>query len=375
MVPLQKVSFVLLSQESAEAKQIMHQIINSRAKQQAQLNISIMPFLSSVCDGWVTLFKSQSMEIDFPNIENIPFDKLVKSTRVSYKLYSDKKHNKINNKLQKAGSERLALLKTDYNFLQGKFIKRFGQKDLGVFTLDDVPYGNTSQLSIYSEKILDLKSTESLRRFEKNSSSLLMEYSEYLASFINSVLTQPFKNSIDENKRLLIDSKRLKHNDYFFYDKKRKNLLGGNLPVDTQLFLFNIFCQNNFMNNVMPMVFQTSGSFFYRFKLQAYLTSINSLSLILKKYSHSINERQTQTIKQLVEEKEKYFTFENELRNNIFHYGIKEIPISIFKDANHYFEEMIEYSVGIDFDYFIKRIDLSFSIINQLLCDLVRYNL
>lgn len=373
MEPLQKISFVLLSQESAESKQIMHQIVNSRDKQQAQLNISILPFLSSVCDGWVTLIKSQSIDIDLPNIENIPFEKLVKSTRVSYKLYSDKKHNKINNKLQKAGSERLALLKTDYNFLQKKFIKRFGQKDLGIFTIDDVPYGNTSQLSIYLEKILDLKPTTS--GFEKNSSSLLMEYSEYLASFINSVITQPFKNSIDESKSLSLESNKLRHDDYFFYDKKRKNLLGGNLPIDTQLFLFNIFCQNNFINNVMPMVFKASGSLFYRSKLQTYLTSINCLSLILKKHSHSINERQIQTIKQLVEEKEKYFTFENELRNNIFHYDIKEVPVSIFKDANHYFEEMIEYSVGTDFEYFIRRIDSSLSTINQLLCDLIIYNL
>ena len=170
MEPLQKISFVLLSQESAESKQIMYQLANSRFKQQDQLSISIIPFLSSVCDGWLTLFKLHNMDMELPNIENIPFDKLVKSTRVSYKLYSDKKHNKINNKLQKAGLERLALLKTDYNFLQKKIVKLFGQKDLGVFTLDGVPYGNTSQLSIYLEKVLDLKSTSSLSDLENNSS-------------------------------------------------------------------------------------------------------------------------------------------------------------------------------------------------------------
>lgn len=353
----------------------MYQLANSRFKQQDQLSISIIPFLSSVCDGWLTLFKLHNMDMELPNIENIPFDKLVKSTRVSYKLYSDKKHNKINNKLQKAGLERLALLKTDYNFLQKKIVKLFGQKDLGVFTLDGVPYGNTSQLSIYLEKVLDLKSTSSLSDLEKNSSLFLTKYSEYIASFINSVITQPFKNSIDEKKSLSLDSNRLKHDDYFFYDEKRKNLLGGNLPIDTQLFLFNILCQNNFINNVMPIVFQTSGSLFYRSKLQTYLTSINCLSLILKKHSHSINERQIQTIKQLVEEKEKYFTFENKLRNNIFHYGIQEVPVSIFKDTNHYFEEMVEYSVGINFDYFISSVDRSCSIINQLLCELVIYKL
>ena len=105
--PLQKVSFILLSQESAEAKQIIHQLVNSRFKQQEELSISIIPFLSSVCDGWLSFFQSQNIDMELSFIENISFDKLVKSTRVSYKLYSDKKQNKINNKLQDDGLKRL----------------------------------------------------------------------------------------------------------------------------------------------------------------------------------------------------------------------------------------------------------------------------
>lgn len=372
MEPLQKISFILLSQESAATKQIMHQLVNSRFKKQDQLAISIIPFLSSVCDGWLTLFNSFNIDIDLPNIEDVPFPKLVKSTRVSYKLYSDKKHNKINNMLQNEGLERLALLKKDYNFLQRKFIKLFGQKDLGVFTVDGFPYGNTSQLSIYLKKIVELKPTTSLSDREKNASLFLTKYSEHLALFINSVVTQHFSDSIDEKKCLSLDSNRLKHSDYFFYDDKRKNLLDGSLPVDTKLFLFNILCQNNFTNIVMLNVFQGSGSLFFRFKLQSYLISINCLSSILKKYPYSINQSQMYTIQQLVEEKERYFTFQNKLRNNIFHYDIREIPCSVFKDTNHYFEEMIEYSVGIDFDYFITRIEKSCLTINHLLNDLIK---
>ena len=216
MEPLQKISFILLSQESAATKQIMHQLVNSRFKKQDQLAISIIPFLSSVCDGWLTLFNSFNIDIDLPNIEDVPFPKLVKSTRVSYKLYSDKKHNKINNMLQNEGLERLALLKKDYNFLQRKFIKLFGQKDLGVFTVDGFPYGNTSQLSIYLKKIVELKPTTSLSDREKNASLFLTKYSEHLALFINSVVTQHFSDSIDEKKCLSLDSNRLKHSDYFF---------------------------------------------------------------------------------------------------------------------------------------------------------------
>lgn len=372
---LQKVSFILLSQESAEAKQIIHQLVNSRFKHQEQLSISMIPFLSSICDGWLSFLKKQNVNIELSVIENISFDKLVKSTRVSYKLYSDKKLNKINNKLQKDGLKRLELLKTEYNFIQRKFVELFGQRDLGVFTLDDIPYGNTSQLSIYLEKMLDVNSMTSLTDLQKNSSHFLVKYSECIVSLINSVMTQPFQSGIDEKKTLILDSKRLEHHDYFFYDEQRKNLLGGQLPSSAQLFLFNVLCQNNFVNNVMPIVFQSSGLLHSRSKLQAYLISINSLSIILKKYSDAINKEQSYNIKKLIEEKEQIFTLENKLRNNIFHYDIQDIPVSVFNDALHYFEEMLAHSTLIDFNSLIAVIDQSFLMIDQIIRDLIKYEL
>lgn len=372
---LDEVSFVILSQESAEVKQIMHQLVNSRFQKQNQLNISIIPFLSSVCDGWLNLFELKNQYISLPKIENISLDKIIKATRVSYKLYSDRRHNKINNNLHVSGLERLDILKTDYNMLQKKWVEIFGQKDLGVFTINNIPYGNTSQLSIYLEKILNLKSSSSLYTLQKNSAHLLTSYSKYIGFFISSVVSLPYSELVDEKKRLSLDSSNLRHNDYFFYDEKRKNLLGGNLPTDTQLFLFNILCQNNFVNHVIPNVFLSSESLFYRSKLQVYLTSINCLSLILKKYSDTISKKQIQDIKYLITEKEKYFTFENKLRNNIFHYVIQDIPLTVFTNSNYYFQELVEYSVGIGFDRFISNIDNSFISINQVISGLIQYSI
>lgn len=373
--PLQKVSFILLSQECAEAKQIIHQLVNSRFKQQEELSISIIPFLSSVCDGWLSFFQSQNIDMELSFIENISFDKLVKSTRVSYKLYSDKKQNKINNKLQDDGLKRLYLLKTEYNFIQRKFVELFGQRDLGVFTLDGIPYGNTSQLSIYLEKIIDFNSATSLTNLQKNSALFLTKYSECIASLINCVVTPSFQSGIDKKKTLILELNRLSHHDYFFYDEQRKNLLGGCLPTNTQLFLFNILCQNNFVNKVLPIVFQTSGALYFRSKLQTYLVSVNCLSLILKRYSYNINKNQISNIKNIIEEKERIFTFENKLRNSIFHYDIQDVPISIFNDSLHYFEEMLEYCTMIDFNSLISIIDQSFLMIDQIIRDLIKYEL
>lgn len=80
-------------------------------------------------------------------------------------------------------------------------------------------------------------------------------------------------------------------------------------------------------------------------------------------------------IKNIIEEKERIFTFENKLRNNIFHYDIQDVPISIFNDSLHYFEEMLEYCTMIDFNSLISIIDQSFLMIDQIIRDLIKYEL
>lgn len=367
---LQKISFSILLQESSEARKIIHQIFNSKAKSQSDLSICMIPFLSSICEGIITSFQLQNVELSLPDIEDISFEKLVKSTRASYKLYSDKKTNKLQNQ----GEVWKNYLESNYNYFQKKFIQLFGQEDLGVFTFIDIPYGNTSQYNIYLEKLLDLKTVVTIgARNEKRTK--LLEYSGMLASLINQIVMDLSEYNGDREESVLLQQDEFKYKDYYFYDKKRKNVLGGSLPINTQLFLFNILCQNNFINIIMPDIFDVSGSFYYRTKLQAYLISVNSLSQTLRNHASLINEKQVEIVEQLVEEKGKYFTFENKLRNNIFHYEIKGVPASIFKDKNRYFEEMVEYSVGINYKKIIDEIDNSLITINELIRDLINYDM
>lgn len=374
MEQLDRVSLTILFQESAEVKQIMYQMINTQNKEQGQLNISIIPFLSSVCDGWLNFFEEQNMDMELPSIENISFQELVKSTRVSYKLYSDKKVNKINTILKKEGISRLELLTQNYNFIQRKYIQKFGQEDLGVFFFNEVPYGNSSQMSIYLENLLSIRSIESIKNVSDETFLLATKYSENIAKFINSVVVRPYDKNINKDKKLIINSSKLTYKDYFFYDEKRNNLLNGNLPKETQLFLFNILCQNNFINNVLPSVFSFKGLLYYRSKLQTYLTSIYILSKVIKKYSSFIDDKHIIEIEQLIKEKETYFTLKNKLRNNIFHYGIKEVPIIVFNNPNLFFKEMVEYSVDFEFSLFIEKIDNSFFKINRIINELVKLN-
>ena len=50
-------------------------------------------------------------------------------------------------------------------------------------------------------------------------------------------------------------------------------------------------------------------------------------------------------------EKELYFTFENRLRNNIFHYQIENTPIDAFSDKNRFFEEIAKAGYATDPNY------------------------
>ncbi|MDG2978751.1 hypothetical protein KNP65_02210 [Latilactobacillus curvatus] len=371
MKKIDEVSLRILMEESNSAYWIMYQITKGKIKDESQLSISLLPFLSSVCDGWLMFFKLQNLNIVLPEINNISFEKYVQSTRVSYKLYSDKKVNRINRTLKKSGFERLRLLITNYNIIQRIFIKLFGQEDLGVFCFIGTPYGNTSQLSIYLDKLVDIESTSSLSEYNDSLRPVLIDYSKILSTLINSVVNNAFKDKVGLEEIEQFSSVEFQHKDYFFYDKRRKNILGGFLPRDTQLFLFDIYCQNNFINNVMPLFLKESESLFYRSKLQTYLTSINSLILIQKKYKALINSEQTRSIERIIKEKEEYFTLENKLRNNIFHYGIEGVPVSVFKNPNCYFKELVEYSVRLEFNEFIERINSSLDEINQIFCNLI----
>lgn len=374
MKNINEISLKILMEETNSSYWIIYQIMKEKTKDEAQLNIALMPFLSSVCDGWIMVFKLQNSDMALPEINNLPFEKYVRSIRVSYKLYSDKKVNKINKTVHKSGLERLRLLVTEYNIIQRIRIILWGQPDLGVYSFKGTPYGNTSQLSIYLDKLVDIESTSSLSEYHDSLGSVLMDYSSILSTFINSIVNDTFKDKVGLEKVGKFSSVEFQHKDYFYHDKKRKNILGGALPKDTQLFLFDIYCQNNFINNVMPLFLKESESLFYRSKLQTYLTSINSLILIQKKYKTLINNEQASSIEKLINEKKEYFTLENKLRNNVFHYCIEGIPVSVFKNPNYYFKELVEYSVGIEFKEFMRRIDNSLDEINRIFCKIIMWN-
>ena len=369
MNTLDEISFVVLSQESSEVEQMMYQIYNTKGDDRNIIAIGLLPIFSSVANGWISILNMKNFESEM----DIPFDKLISAIRVSYKLYSDKKVNKLIKQIQNNNANFTDILTSDYNNLQKNFIDLFGQEDFGVFYLKNIAYCNTNQSLTYLNNILDIENNNNIISLENKASILLRDYSECLYKFIFSINKE---YDIQTNKFLDCHILEQEHSyfDFFIFDNKRKNILGGKLPTSTQLFLFNIYCQNNLFNYAIPYIFHSHNKLYYRSKIQSYLVSINGLNKVQNKYKDLLKFEYLEEINYLNHEKELYFTFENRLRNNIFHYQIENTPIDAFSDKNRFFEEMIEYHTGMKFDKFIEKIDNYLIQINSLICSIIEYD-
>lgn len=373
---LEALSFNILLQETIEIKQILYQINNSRDDfNKYDIYIPLLPILSSICLAWVEKFEKHKEIVNLPDIRGFNFVTLLKKVRISFKLYSDKRVQRAFKILYNSADKRKKILETDYNFFQKFITSIVGQKDLGVFTIDDIPYGNTSQLSIYLEEIFVQNNFETLNQWILSNKEFLIDFSSTLAAFINSItLDFEEKFSVDPTLEMNVTNRKLNHDDKFLIDKKRRNILLGDLPMELQLQLFNILCQNNFINVLIPEIFMKTGGLLFRLKIQTYLVSVSAIKKIYLKYYHSLSSDILKNLEEIIEFKEKYFLENTQFRNNIFHYSLTEISIENFLEYKYSFKEVVESYVEMDFDNFIKIIDEETKKINVVIKKIIKYS-
>lgn len=373
---LEALSFNILLQETIEIKQILYQINNSRDDfNKYDIYIPLLPILSSICLAWVEKIEKHKEIVNLPDIRGFDFVTLLKKVRISFKLYSDKRVQRAFKMLYNSADKRKKILETDYNFFQKFVTSIVGQKDLGVFTIDDIPYGNTSQLSIYLEEIFVQNNFETLNQWILSNKEFLIDFSSTLAAFINSItLDFEDKFSVDPTLEMNITNRKLNYDDKFLIDKKRRNILLGDLPMELQLQLFNILCQNNFINILIPEIFMKTGGLLFRLKIQTYLVSVSAIKKIYSKYYNSLNSYILKNLEEIIEYKEKYFLENTQFRNNIFHYSLTEISIKNFLEYKFSFKEVVESYVEMDFDNFIKIIDEETEKINVVIKKIIEYS-
>ena len=372
---LEAISFAILLQETIEIKQMLYQINNSRDDfNEYNIYIPFLPILSSICLAWVEKFEKHKEIVNLPNIRGFDFVTLLKKFRISFKLYSDKRVLKAFKMLNNSADKRKKILETDYNFFQKFVTSIVGQKDLGVFTIEGIPYGNTSQLSIYLEEIFVQNNFETLNQWILSNKEFLIDFSSTLVAFINSItLDFEEKFSVDPTLEINVTNCKLSYMDKFLMDTKRRNILLGKVPLEAQLQLFNVLCQNNFINILVPEIFMKTGGLLYRLKLQTYLVSVNTIKNFYKRFSKLLNPLLGKNIEEIIECKEKYFLENTQFRNNIFHYSLTEISSKNFLRYKYYFRAVVESYVEMSFDDFIKMIDEETEKINAIIGKIINF--
>lgn len=372
---LEAISFAILLQETIEIKQMLYQINNSRDDfNEYNICIPFLPILSSICLAWIEKFEKHKEIVNLPNIRGFDFVTLLKKFRISFKLYSDKRVLKAFKMLNNSADKRKKILETDYNFFQKFVTSIVGQKDLGVFTIEGIPYGNTSQLSIYLEEIFVKNNFETLNQWILSNQEFLIDYSRTLTTFINSITIEfEEKFSIDPTLEINVTNCKLSYMDKFLMDTKRRNILLGKVPLEAQLQLFNVLCQNNFINILVPEIFMKTGGLLYRLKLQTYLVSVNTIKNFYKRFSKLLNPLLGKNIEEIIECKEKYFLENTQFRNNIFHYSLSEVSSKNFLGYKYDFRAVVENYVEMSFDDFIKMIDEETNKINVVIKKIINY--
>lgn len=363
---LTNISKSILLREAEEVAKIIHIINNTKETNQTQIYIAILPFISSLCDGILERLKTEGYSLENSEIEEIEFNKLVKNSRVAFKLYSDKNKNKIKKEIEQQALEWYSYLVKDYDLFQKLVIKIIGQQDLGVYYYDKIPYGNIYQLGIYFKNILKNKNTYNLYYKPE----FLIEYVSEITRCIYNYLGETFNKYEDTS----IDTKICKHFseiDFYFIDQKRRNIFKGNLPDYLQILLFNVYCQNNTVEIVIKKIFNSNGIFYTRALIQTYIISVQALKKVAGALESNDNNLINE-ISEIVEYKENIFK-NSQFRNNIFHYNLEGVPPEIFNDEERYFYEMIEAYSGKNINDFLNDIHEENNKINNIILKLVDF--
>lgn len=263
-----------------------------------ELSMAIFPYVSLVCMGY-----EEVNGIDDEDLKNI-----IKNMRTSLKLFSDQKINKVTKIINKLRSNYL-------EFVNGDIVNTF---DLGVYLINKNPYLNTYQVQLYFSVKYSSK-----KIFEYHNGKDLMLISENITNFIMKK-SKTFDYS-DILCKYYYHNYKIKKFELNSIDFKSEVLAKNNKTNSSQIImLFIIFCQLNFLRNVLSMFLNVNASLYYRIKYIIYLNVRKVLLQFINVYDNISNHK---VVNDIIQSNR----ICNELRNNIFHYNVKLEKIKMEK--------------------------------------------
>lgn len=294
----ERLSNLILQRELIEAKKLLLNFNEYPNEVKHELSMAIFPYVSLVCMGY-----EEVNGIDDEDLKNI-----IKNMRTSLKLFSDQKINKVTKIINKLRSNYL-------EFVNGDIVNTF---DLGVYLINKKSYLNTYQVQLYfsvkysSKKIFEYHNGKDLLLISENITNFIMKKSKVFD--YSDILCKYYYHNY-----------KIKKFELNSIDFKSEVLAKNNKTNSSQIImLFIIFCQLNFLHNVLPMFLNVNASLYYRIKYIIYLNVRKVLLQFINVYDNISNHKVVNDIIQANR-------ICNELRNNIFHYNIKLEKIKMEK--------------------------------------------
>lgn len=286
----ERLSNLILQRELIEAKKLLLNFNEYTNEVKHELSMAIFPYVSLVCMGY-----EEVNGIDDEDLKNI-----IKNMRTSLKLFSDQKINKVTKIINKLRSNYL-------EFVNGDLVNTL---DLGVYYINGKPYLNTYQVQLYfsikysSKKNLEFHFGNNLMLITENITNFIMKKSKSF-DYSDSILKYYYHN-------YKIEKIELDSIDFVSEELSKNNIISRSQII----LLFMIYCQLNFLRNVLPLFLNKDTSLYYRIKYIIYLNVRKILSQFVNIYDNISNHKVVIDIIQANR-------ICSELRNNIFHYNVK----------------------------------------------------
>ncbi|MGE7914682.1 hypothetical protein [Lysinibacillus xylanilyticus] len=322
------------------------------------LILEFSPYISIIVSGVLDfLDESQKVRWQSEGIQKI--EKVRAETKIINKSSVSKTVGSV--------SESISLfddyLTKDYNSLQNMFINIYGQDNFGCYKFENVYVSNTFRANTLVNKLTqELGNGKEIKNFGEMMSQIICTY--LIENHVSILTNVP---AIELN---------VKNEDYRFSLENRMPLFGNDIDDDINIILFNILCGINYVLIILPQVLSKETNLYKRIVSICCYSSVQVLGKLLRTDEQSSRyygavERKKE-INNIISATNNLYV--PSLRNNIFHYGIKESDLKIIREEIPFLYGLVEENIGISVSDFIQKQENILLRVQKLLTDWLRIN-
>ncbi|TCJ85395.1 MULTISPECIES: hypothetical protein [Bacillus cereus group] len=255
--------------------------------------------------------------------------------------------NKVNKTVESV-SESISLfddyLTKDYNSFQNMFINVFGQDNFGCYKFENVYVSNTFRANkIVNNLIQELDNGEELKGFGEIMTQIICTYLR--------------ENGFTIPTNIPMVEINIKDEDYRFSLEDRMKLFGNDVDNDINIILFNILCGINYVLAILPQVLSKETNLYKRIVSICCYSSVQALGKLMRtdeqssRYYGAVERKEEITI--IIDSINKLYT--SSLRNNIFHYGIRENDLKMIRKEISFLFGLVEENIDISVCEFVQN--------------------